>query len=364
MRIVSAAFLAAVLGWLLEWILPDWPSALPGALVGALFGLAGLRPAKLLLGLAVGVLVGLGFDLWLPEVGWAWVSAVTVVIYRSIVAVLWRGRDQVRVVGEQVRPELVPFVVPFAEAGRHVGVDYLERYARAVGARYSHRPHDIGILARFEQLRGPDFDPEAVDPLIREFYEHTSRFKLSIVPEWRWWMRLPYRIYRETVARPLGQANAPFEIEEVQHGVVSWIDTIDIDHDGEADVRAWVRAYEDGEPIYVGIYTVVDIEDVPHVAVGFPLPSGSFTATLQPQNEKEGGFSLRSQTGSSAAGHYLSFIEPDGNVTSLQLVSFGEEIRVFLEGGQIKTDQSFSLGGVVFMTLHYEITRAAAVQEG
>jgi len=96
-------------------------------------------------------------------------------------------------------------------------------------------------------------------------------------------MRLPYRLYRETVAKPLGQANAPFEIDEVQRGVISWIDTIDVDGDGRADFRAWVRAYENGEPLYVGIYTVVRIDDVAYVAVGFPLPAGNFTATLQPR---------------------------------------------------------------------------------
>ncbi len=357
-RIVSATLLAAALGWLLDLALPDWPAWIPGLIVGAATGVAGMRPQKVVLGAIVGALVGIGFDYLAPDFGWPWVTATAVLLYRSIAAYLWRGRDQVRVVGEQVRPEQVPFVVPFAEAGKHVGTDYLERYARSVGARYSHRPDDIGIVANLDGLQSPGFDPDAVDPLIREFYEHTSRFSLAIVPKWRWWMRLPYRIYRETVARPLGQANAPFEIEEVQSGVISWIDTIDVDQDGVADVRAWVRAYEDGEPIYVGIYTVVDIDGSTFVAVGFPLPSGSFTATLRPGNEERGGFSLRSESDGGPSGHYLSYVDQDGAITTIQLVSFGEEIEVYVEEGKLKTEQRFKLGGVTFMSLHYEISRA------
>ncbi len=359
MRIASAAFLMAILGWLLELMLPDWSLWVPGVIIGTIVGVAGLRPRKVLLGIGVGALVGIGFQAWAPAVGWAWVAAATVVVYRLSAAFLWRGRDQIKVMGEQVAPDQLPFVVPFAEAGKHVGVDYLERYAITVGARFRHQPQDIGILASLDHLTGRGFEAAAVDPLIREFYEHTSRFTLSIVPEWKWWMRLPYRLYRETVARPLGQANAPFEIEEVQRGVISWIDTLDVDDDGVADVRAWVRAYQDGQPIYVGIYTVVGIDGANFVAVGFPLPSGSFTATLRPQNDEAGGLSLLSQTVSGPAGHYLSYVDPGGDLTTLRLSSFGEEIRVFLVDGDLKTEQRFSLGGVTFLILHYDIARSS-----
>jgi hypothetical protein len=356
-RIAAAAFIAAGIGWLLESLLPAWPAWVPGLVIGAVTGLAGFRPMKVLLGAGIGVLIGVVLAFLDPDVGWPEVGAVTVIVYRSLAAYLWRGREQVRIMGERVSGADLPFVVPLSEATKHVGVDYLERYARVVGARYAHSPDDIGIVADFDELAGPTFDPNLVHPLIREFYEHTSRFKLSIVPEWKPWMRLPYRIYRETVAKPLGQANAPFELEEVQRGVISWIDTIDVDHDGRADIRAWVRAYEDGEPIYVGIYTVVQVDDAAFVAVGFPLPAGSFTATLQPSNNRGGGLLLRSNTERNVPGHYLSFIDEDGLLTTVQLTAFGEEIDVFLDGEEFKTEHRFSLGNVTFMTLHYDITR-------
>lgn len=356
-RIAAASFIAAGIGWLLEWLLPAWPDWVPGLLIGAATGLAGFRPVKILLGAGVGALTGLVFGLVDVDVGWPEVTAVTVIVYRSLSAYLWRGREQLRVIGERVSGAELPFVVPFSEATKHVGVDYLERYARTVGAQYAHSPHDVGIVADFDVLAGPTFDPNLVNPLIREFYEHTSRFTLSIVPEWKPWMRLPYRIYRETVAKPLGQANAPFEIEEVQRGVISWIDTIDVDHDGRADFRAWVRAYEDGEPLYVGIYTVVRVDEVAYVAVGFPLPAGNFTASLQPFNNRGDGLLLRSHTDLALPGHYLSFVEEGGLLTTLQLNALGEEIDVFLDDDTLKTEHRFSLGNVTFMTLHYEITR-------
>ena len=83
------------------------------------------------------------------------------------------------------------------------------------------------------------------------------------------------------VAEPLGQAAIPSNIEEAQRGMVSTIDTIDLDGDEEIDIRGWIRTFADsGKPIYVGIYTSFRHEDRGYVSVGFPIPSANFTATL------------------------------------------------------------------------------------
>jgi hypothetical protein len=41
----------------------------------------------------------------------------------------------------------------------------------------------------------------------------------------------------------------------------------------------------------------------------------------------------------------------------LKLLSFQEEIHVFVTGGELKTDHSFHLAGRRFLTLRYEIDR-------
>ena len=89
-----------------------------------------------------------------------------------------------------------------------------------------------------------------------EFYEHTTRFSLDIVPSWRPWVRPGYLLYRTLVARPLGQASIPMNQREALRGVRSRIDTISLDGDDTVAVRGWIRSYaDDDEPIYVGIYT-------------------------------------------------------------------------------------------------------------
>ena len=41
----------------------------------------------------------------------------------------------------------------------------------------------------------------------------------------------------------------------------------------------------------------------------------------------------------------------------LKFLSFEEEISVFVAGGELRTDRSFYLAGVRFLTLHYAIER-------
>jgi hypothetical protein len=204
-----------------------------------------------------------------------------------------------------------------------------------------------------------------VHPLIREFYEHTSRFGLSIVPEWRRWMKPAYEIFKRLVAQPLGQAAIPSNIEEAQRGMVSTIDTIDLDGDEQIDIRGWIRTFADtGKPIYVGIYTSFRHEDRGYVSVGFPIPSANFTATLEPRNTGQHDLLLTSRSDLAFPGHYLSSVDSDRDaLTVLKLISFEEQILVCVDGGELKTEHSFSLAGQRFLTLHYEIDRLPSVAQ-
>src|ERR671920_1059491 len=173
-------------------------------------------------------------------------------------------------------------------------------------------------VASLDALEGPTFAPARVDPLIREFYEHTSRFKLSIVPEWRRWMKPVYEVFKRLVAEPLGQAAIPSNLEEAQRGMVSTIDTIDLDDDEVIDIRGWIRTFADsGKPIYVGIYTSFRHEDHGYVSVGFPIPSANFTATLEPRNAGEHDLLLTSRSGLPYPGHYLSSVDSERNALTV-----------------------------------------------
>ena len=182
---------------------------------------------------------------------------------------------QITLLAERVRAADLPFVVPRAARSRYVGTTYVRDLAAELGAHYIADAPDAGIVASLDALAGPGFDPGQVDPLVREFYEHTTRFALDIVPQWRLWVRPGYLLYRTLVARPLGQASIPMNQREAQRGILSRIDTV-TGVDGVVSVRGWVRSFaDDDEPIMLGIYTTYTHGDVGYVSVGFPVPGGS-----------------------------------------------------------------------------------------
>ena len=227
-RILMSGALAAPLGWAADRLTGAGPVPVATA-AGAAAGALGLRPQKVLLGPAAGAAIGLGLTAATgqrgPQVAGSVAAAAAVVGYRVTSALLFRD-PQVSLLAERVKAEDVPFVVPLASQTRYVGTDYVRSLAQVLGGTYTPDVADIGIVASLDELAGPSFDPAGTDPLVREFYEHTTRFALDIVPEWRLWVRPGYLLYRTLLARPLGQANVPMSQREAQHGVRSRIDTI------------------------------------------------------------------------------------------------------------------------------------------
>ena len=226
-RIVMSGALAAPLGWAASRLSGAGPLPVATA-AGAAAGALGLRPQKVLLGPAAGAAIGLGLSRLRPPAPGSVAAAAAVVGYRTASALVFRD-PQVSLLAERVKPEDVPFVVPLASPTRYVGTGYVRSLAQVLGGRYTSDVEDIGIVASLDELAGPSFDPAGTDPLVREFYEHTTRFALDIVPEWRLWVRPGYLLYRTLVARPLGQASVPMSQREAQHGVRSRIDTITLE---------------------------------------------------------------------------------------------------------------------------------------
>lgn len=248
-------------------------------------------------------------------------------------------------------------MVPRVARGRYVGTGYLRELAAELGGVYAADAPDVGIVASLDELAGPDFDPAAAHPLVREFYEHTTRFTLDIVPRWRLWVRPGYLLYRTLLARPLGQANVPMSQRQAQRGVRGRIDTIALP-DGQL-VRCWIRSFaDDDEPIYVGVYTTYRRAGRGYVSVGFPLPQSSFTATLRPQGRPAGGLRLTSSGGDEQTGHYLAYAEPgSGELTALAVPGFAEQLDVRVAGGDLRAEHAFAVVGIPFLVLDYRIAR-------
>jgi hypothetical protein len=357
-RIAFSAALAAPVGWLADRAFGLGPVP-NGVTSGGVAGVLGLRPQKVVMGPLVGAAVGAALSRKNREPSGALVAATAVATQRTLSTVLFRD-VQVSLLAEAVPAEDLPFVVPLPARGRYVGTGYVRELADVIGGTYVGGATDTGIVASLDDLARGDFDPAKVDPRIREFYEHTTRFTLDIEPEWRLWVRPGYLLYRTLVARPLGQASVPMNQREALRGMHSRIDTITPKEGGPVAVRGWIRSFADNdEPIYVGIYTTYRHEGRGYVSVGFPLPQASFTATLLPQLRDDGGLALTSMGVDDQIGHYLTYVDPETEkLTALAVQGFNEHLDVYVDGeGELRAEHAFWVFGFPFLVLHYRITR-------
>src|SRR6201996_935291 len=356
-RILASGALAAPAGWVGGRLSGAGPLTV-GTVSGAVAGGLGLRPQKVALGPVLGAAVGGVFEMRDRAAEPAVVAATSVVAFRVLSALLFRDA-QVSLLAERVQAEDLPFVVPLESRSRYVGTGYVRQLADVLGGTYTADAADVGIVASLDSLAGPELDPARVDPLVREFYEHTTRFTLDIVPEWRPWVRPGYLLYRNLLARPLGQASVPMNQRETQRGIRSRIDTITAPGEDVVAVRGWIRSFTDNdEPIYIGIYTTYRDEERGYVSVGFPLPQASFTATLAPSARPGGGLILTRRSELEHPGHYLTYIDAETReLTTAAVKGFAEQLEVYAADGDLRAQHSFWVFGFPFLVLQYRMHR-------
>jgi hypothetical protein len=114
------------------------------------------------------------------------------------------GRLLMRLTSRRVDRRSVHWLTGPSAGTRVVGHDWVERTATAVGGSLSTGP-EHGLLTSFEALRGPDFDPESVDPRIVHFYEHTTSWRLDLWSEW------------SAIAWPFGRAVTALFSDRLKH---------------------------------------------------------------------------------------------------------------------------------------------------
>jgi hypothetical protein len=270
-----------------------------------------------------------------------------------------------RLFAAEVGTQDLPNIVPFEASSGLVGPGYIQRLAADLKGDYQRDPDNIGLMDDFSVLQGRWLDPTRVHSLIKEFYQHTSRFTVVVRPQWHWLARPVFWLLRKIFLELVGQFNLPIDDAEAGRGLESHIDVIDYNHDKVIDLRGWVRTYAGSEVVvYVGIYTTKQLSDGAYVSVGFPLPDANLTATLVPMNSGKHDFVLKSSKwGSRYAGDYIARIDESVSpprISAFRIRGLSEEIEVYVKGDQLLTDHRFSFIGFKFLTLLYSLIPKSA----
>lgn len=163
-------------------------------------------------------------------------------------------------------------------AGRRVGPDYPERRGVAGDGEPAGEMDSLDAYAR------PGFDPDAVHPAVRRFYERTSDYRMTYRVRWAPGFRLGAAFASRLTAR-IEQLNLPGPRESTPRRLASRFVSVLPDADPREGVRAWVRTdAESGAAVFVALYGAHEVDGERLVNIAAPLPGASLGTVLRPEH--------------------------------------------------------------------------------
>lgn len=242
-----------------------------------------------------------------------------------------------------------------------VGDRWFDREVARAGGRYAADGPGAGLLPTMAVLDAPGFAADALHPLVREFYENTSAWRLQV---WAQWSPVAWPfgwLISSVFARRLEQLSLPLRPLEVAHGMTSEVRTA-LGPDGAPLGTVWHRRLRStGRTVFSGWYGAVTppAEARPCVRVVFPLPRGRLVVLLRPDVGDGGALVLTSGAGAfGAAGAYLVVHAPGRHRGWTRRIPVHERFRVHVDDeGVLRTDHDLHLGRLPVLRLHYRLDR-------
>jgi hypothetical protein len=271
----------------------------------------------------------------------------------------------VRLTGRLVRKSEAAWLAGPLGGRERIGTEIYERVAQADGLLIR-TPRNAGLLENFNVLRGPNFNPDAVHPDIRHFYEHAAEYQLDVWSEVSLTGRFFLWLLVEFISRRMDQLNFPLSSLEVSKGMTSEVVQLVDPVSGRVVNTGWLRRLKSsGRVIYAGLYSPTQLPDEagPCVKVTFPC-RGSANVYLTPVAHPDGSFGLVS-SGSAfgRTGFYRMIDGGPGHYIVRHVRTLRELFHVYVDAeGVLRTDHTVFFLGLTIIRLHYKITRVAVPQ--
>ncbi|KGN38531.1 hypothetical protein [Knoellia subterranea] len=253
---------------------------------------------------------------------------------------------------------------PAADAGV-IGPSWLDAAAASVSGSVERHP-DNGLLPDLAVLDGPDFCVADVDPLVRDFYEHTGAWTMDAWSSWSPVFHPGGMLIEHLFGRRLQQLALPVQPLDVSHGIDSEI--VAIRDAGGAQVwAAWLRRLRrTGQFLFSGAYAVRTLPGSaqPSVHVTFPLEKGNVQVFLRPHVRADGALLLSSGRGSHGADGAYVLVHGAGSVGWAARVPIHESFTLYRdERGELRTDHELRVGRARALRLHYRMRRGKVGQD-
>jgi hypothetical protein len=246
-------------------------------------------------------------------------------------------------------------------AGALVGDGWLADAADAIGGSIAEGRAGAGLLADMSDLDGETFSSAALRPEIRDFYEHTSQWRMEVWAQWTPLFQPGGELVSRLFGRRVQQLALPTRPLDVAHGMDSRVVTI-LDGDGEQRAAGWIRTLRStGEYVYSGCYGTRTLPGAaqPSVHVTFPLEEGNVQVFLRPTVLPDGSLELSSPPGAFGAdGAYVVVRDPRVGSRRVHAARapIHETFRVYVDReGVLRTDHVLRMFRATAVRLHYKL---------
>ncbi|MDQ4085383.1 MAG: hypothetical protein M3165_06145, partial [Actinomycetota bacterium] len=243
-----------------------------------------------------------------------------------------------------------------------VGDRWLHAAAATHGGTVGEHVHGRGLLDDMARLDGPDFRADDLRPEIRDFYEHTSSWRMEVWTQWSPVFRPAGELVSRLFGRRVQQLALPTRPLDVAHGMDSRVVAI-LAPSGEQRAAAWIRTLRStGEYVYSGCYSsrLLPGSRQPSVHVAFPLQAGNVQVFLRPAVSSDGTLTLTSPAGRFGEdGAYV--VVDDRGAFHAARAPLHETFRLYVDDeGVLRTDHVLRLWAAPVVRLHYKLTGQAA----
>ena len=267
----------------------------------------------------------------------------------------------VRIAGRRIERKDAPWLECVLGKPGVIGTGVYQQIADEQGLELS-MPPDAGLIPDFEALRGPSFNPDAVDPRIRHFYEHAALYHLEVWSEVYFAGKLVLWLLVEFISRRMDQLNFPISSMEVAKGMTSEIVQLRERESGKLRHTGWLRRFRStGKVIYAGLYSTLQLPGEPNPCVKVTFPCyGSSNVYLRPCAYADGSFGLVSTGAAFGKSGFYRIVEAGPSAWKVRAFTTLHEIfHVYVdEEGLLRTDHEIRFVGLTILRLHYKMTIA------
>ncbi|WP_430504328.1 hypothetical protein [Haloparvum sp. PAK95] len=250
-------------------------------------------------------------------------------------------------------------------AGRYVGADFLRR--RGLVDREAPAPN--GELDDLDEFGSDTFDPEAVRPSVRRFYEETAAYAMDYRVTWSFGFRFGAALAGRFTSR-IEQLNLP-NWGSGWRPLDSRFVAVDVPGDPRKEVRGWVRTTTergdaagagdgpddaDREAVFVALYGAYEADEERLVNIAVPLPGGNLSTVLRARNVDDG-IEWTTEGGGDPGLYLVTPLGPFRLPMSQRFVVWNSSSAAEPD---LRARHEMAVFGLRFLTVEYRMERAAA----